>query len=307
MAILTARNLKKHFGETAAVDGLSFEVAPGEIFGVVGPDGAGKTTALRLLISVLDADEGTAVIDGIDVAEDPDAVREQVGYMPQHFSLYRDLTVAENLHFFADMYFVPKKKRKERLAELYAFSRLEPFADRPAGKLSGGMQKKLGVSCCMIHTPKLLLLDEPTTGVDPVSRRELWEILYRFADRGVSQVVCTPYMDEAERCHRVGLMHKGRFLVIDTPQAIIEGHKEQVFELTGVDLAAAREALSGAPGLQDVYPFGDALHIAADAEIDVPGVVNGLIARASLSEGSLARVRPTFEDVFMAKIREVGK
>jgi ABC-2 type transport system ATP-binding protein len=304
MPILSTKNLAKSFGKIKAVDGLSFDVAPGEIFGLIGPDGAGKTTALRLMIGVMDADAGTSIVDGFSVSEKPDSVRERTGYMPQHFSLYGDLTVQENLNFFADMYFVGKKERKERLAELYEFSRLEPFADRPASKLSGGMQKKLGVSCCMIHTPKLLLLDEPTTGVDPVSRRELWEILYRFSDRGVAQVVCTPYMDEAERCHRVGMVHEGRFLVVDTPQAIIEMHTEAVYEISGIDMYAARKTLTGQPEFLDVYSFGNALHIAAAKQTPVPDLVNKTLTGAGLAAQSIERIRPTFEDVFMARIRK---
>ena len=301
MAILHAENLVKHFGEVRALDNLTFDVQPGEIFGLIGPDGAGKTTALRVLIGVLDAEEGSAQIDGLDVATKTDAVREEVGYMPQHFSLYRDLSVAENLNFFADMYFVGKKERKQRLAELYEFSKLEPFANRLAGKLSGGMQKKLSVSCCMIHTPKLLLLDEPTTGVDPVSRRELWDILYRFSERGVSQVVCTPYMDEAERCHRVGLMHDGRFLMIDTPQAIIEGHTEQIIEITGIDMESGRTALTQSPGFLDAYSFGATLHLAASKGVEVDTFL-----KAKFPSAKISIIRPTFEDVFMARIREVS-
>ena len=302
MAILSAKDLVKHFGEVKALDRLTFEVQPGEIFGLIGPDGAGKTTALRVLIGVLDAEEGSAIIDELDVKTEPDAVRERVGYMPQHFSLYGDLTVAENLNFFADMYFVGKKERRQRLAELYEFSKLEPFATRPAGKLSGGMQKKLGVSCCMIHTPKLLLLDEPTTGVDPVSRRELWDILYRFANRGVSQVVCTPYMDEAERCHRVGLMHEGRFLTIDTPQAIIDGHTEQIIEISDIDMGTGRITLAKCPGFLDVYPFGARLHLAVSNQEKAESFVKEKFPAATFST-----VRPTFEDFFMARIRKVSE
>lgn len=306
MTVLSADNLVKRFGSTAALDGLSLAVEPGEIFGLVGPDGAGKTTALRILVGVLDPDEGTAVVAGHDVARQPDRVREHVGYMPQHFSLYGDLTVQENLRFYADMYFVSKAERNQRMEELYAFSRLKPFADRPAGKLSGGMQKKLGVSCCMIHTPDLLLLDEPTTGVDPISRRELWDILYRFADRDVAQIVCTPYMDEAERCHRVGLMYQGRFLEVDTPQAIIEGHNERVVALTGADHAKAAGVLDRLPALADVYPFGDSLHIAAPLDTDAQAVVRAALDQAGVPFDRIERDRPSFEDVFMARIREAA-
>lgn len=306
MTILSAKGLRKNFGETVALDGLSFDVKPGEIFGLIGPDGAGKTTALRVCIGVLDADKGKVQVDGFDTETQSEQVKERVGYMPQHFSLYSDLTVAENLKFFADMYFVPKQEREKRLGELYEFSRLEPFSDRLAGKLSGGMQKKLGVSCCMIHTPKLLLLDEPTTGVDPVSRRELWDILYRFSDRGVAMVICTPYMDEAERCHRVGLMHEGRFLSVDTPQAIIDGHAEAVYELTGVQQKIARELLEKNPDIFDVYPFGDALHIACSQTVNVKKIIDDTLKSTDVSSARLVKVRPTFEDVFMAKIREAS-
>ncbi len=304
MFVLSTKDLKKNFGETAALDGLSFDVEPGEIFGLVGPDGAGKTTGLRVIIGVMDGDSGSVEVDGFDIKTQSESVKEHVGYMPQHFSLYGDLTVEENLNFFADMYFVPVKERKKRLGELYAFSRLKPFANRPSAKLSGGMQKKLGVSCCMIHTPKLLLLDEPTTGVDPVSRRELWDILYRFADRGVAMVVCTPYMDEAERCHRVGMMHHGRFLVVDEPQGIIDKHTEKVYEMTGAPQDRARRILSESSELLDVYPFGDALHIAASERDDVKMIVRRAFEKCGEKPGDIAVIRPTFEDVFMSKVRK---
>ncbi|MBZ0272498.1 ABC transporter ATP-binding protein [bacterium] len=281
-----------------AVAGVSFTVGPGEIFGLVGPDGAGKTTLLRVAIGVMDADEGSVAVDGLDVAADAERVREIVGYMPQHFALYGDLSVEENLHFFADMHFVGRAERKRRLARLYEFSRLERFRKRPAEKLSGGMQKKLALSCGMIHTPKLLLLDEPTTGVDPVSRRELWDILYRFADEGVAMVVCTPYMDEAERCHRVALMHEGSLLALDAPGAIVDAWPFAVFEITGRDLAPAKATLAESRAVRDVYPFGDALHVvtASDANFDTLRDALGPAYRAE-------RVRPSFEDVFMTRIR----
>ncbi len=306
MPILQTRNLKKNFGETQALRGVSFDVEPGEIFGLIGPDGAGKTTTLRLLVGVLDPDGGGVEIDGISVADDADRVRERVGYMPQHFSLYRDLSVEENLNFFADMYFVGKKERAGRIEELYAFSRLKPFAKRPAGKLSGGMQKKLALSCGMIHTPKLLFLDEPTTGVDPVSRRELWDILYRFADRGVGMVVCTPYMDEAERCHRIGLMHEGRFLTVDSPAAVVSGHDENVFELAGADRDAVEKALEEVGEVNDLYPFGDLIHIAASVRMDHSKIIECTLNKNGIAFESVEKVRPSFEDVFMAKIRKLS-
>jgi len=298
MALLEARNLHKRFGDVQAVRGVDLDVEPGEIFGLVGPDGAGKTTTLRLLVGVVDADQGHAALDGVRVAEAPDRVREKLGYMPQQYSLYGDLTVAENLRFYADMYFVPASRRRERLERLYRFSRLEPYAGRRAGQLSGGMYKKLALSCNMIHEPRLLLLDEPTTGVDPLSRRELWEILYAFSAEGVAIVVSTPYMDEAERCHRVGLMSAGAFLAADTPHAILEGFREAMFEATPADPAAARRALEGRAGVRRSYPSGEILKIACDPGTTAEAL-SGVLREAGLAVKGVEAARPTFEDVFL--------
>jgi ABC-2 type transport system ATP-binding protein len=299
MALLEARNLKKSFGDVHAVCGVDLDVGPGEIFGLVGPDGAGKTTTLRLLVGVMDPDEGHAVMDGVRIEQEPDKAREKLGYMPQQYSLYRDLTVAENLRFYADMYFVSSGDRRERLERLYRFSRLEPYAGRRAGQLSGGMYKKLALSCNMIHQPRVLLLDEPTTGVDPLSRRELWEILYTFSGEGVAIVVSTPYMDEAERCHRVGLMSSGGFLVTDSPRAILDGFQEEMFEAAPADLSAARKALKSRSGVRRSYPSGEILKIACD-----PGMTAGALSRTMEEAGvpvkSVEPLRPTFEDVFLS-------
>ena len=299
MALLEARNLKKSFGDVHAVCGVDLDVEPGEIFGLVGPDGAGKTTTLRLLVGVMDPDEGHAVLDGVPIEQEPDRAREKMGYMPQQYSLYRDLTVAENLRFYADMYFVSSEDRRERLERLYRFSRLEPYTDRRAGQLSGGMYKKLALSCNMIHEPRLLLLDEPTTGVDPLSRRELWEILYTFSAEGVAIVVSTPYMDEAERCHRVGLMSAGGFLVTDSPRDILEGFREEIFEATPSDLFAARKALENRTGVRRSYPSGEVLKIACDPGM-TPGALSRVLEEAGLPVKEVEQVRPTFEDVFLS-------
>jgi len=304
MSLLEVRGLRKAFGEIVAVDGIDFEVEPGEIFGLIGPDGAGKSTTMRLLVGVLDADEGHAALDGARVDQDPEEVREHLGYMPQQYSLYADLTVAENLRFFADMYFVPSDERRKRLERLYEFSRLGPYADRRAGQLSGGMYKKLALSCNMIHTPRLLLLDEPTTGVDPLSRRELWDILYTFADEGVAILVSTPYMDEAERCHRVGLIAGGRFLVADRPQAILERFEETMFEVIAPDLEQARAALTVDDCLLRSYPAGDALKVACIGGSGAE-VVEKKLREAGAAFTSVAPVRPNFEDVFLS-YRENG-
>jgi ABC-2 type transport system ATP-binding protein len=302
MALLEVRGLHKQFGEVIAVEDVSFSVTPGEIFGLIGPDGAGKSTTLRCIVGLLDPERGDVEVDGLRVAKTPDVVRERLGYMPQQYSLYADLTVAENLRFYADMYFVPKKTREQRLDRLYAFSRLKPFADRPAGKLSGGMYKKLALSCNMIHTPKLLLLDEPTNGVDPLSRRELWEILYRFAADGVAVVVSTPYMDEAERCHRVALMHQGKLLALDAPPAILARYPDQLFEIVTDDSLRAREALAATPGVRRVYPAGDALKAAAGERDTGEALVRQALADAGLALKSIHPVHPNFEDVFLAAV-----
>jgi len=304
MALLAVTDLHKSFGSTTAVAGVSFTVAPGEIFGLIGPDGAGKSTTLRTIAGLLDPDGGAVTVDDIAVARDPEAVRDRLGYMPQQYSLYADLTVAENLRFYADMYFVPKAERKKRLERLYTFSRLKPYAKRPAGKLSGGMYKKLALSCNMIHTPKLLLLDEPTNGVDPLSRRELWDILYTFANEGVGIVVSTPYMDEAERCHRVALLHQGRLLALDDPKAILERFTDQLFEAVVDDPAQARRVLTEGAGVIRVYPTGDALKIVLAPEIDAPPLLRGMLETAGLAVHSLQSVKPTFEDVFLAAVEK---
>jgi ABC-2 type transport system ATP-binding protein len=214
---LVAQGLTRRFGALVAVDGLSFAVTPGELFGIVGPDGAGKTTTLRMLAGVLRPSSGDAAILGLSVRRDPERVKARIAYMSQRFGLYADLTVSENLHFYADLYGVPAAERPARLARLYEFSGLAPFADRLAGQLSGGMKQKLGLSCALVHEPELLLLDEPTFGVDPVSRRDLWLIIHEMVGRGVTVVVSTAYLDEAERCDRVALLHQGHLLALDSP------------------------------------------------------------------------------------------
>ena len=215
---IEAKELEKKFHNLTAVSALNLRIPKGEIFGLVGPDGAGKTTTLRMLSTAMEQTSGFAFISGLDVRKDEEKIRDKIGYMPQRFSLYGDLTVAENIDFFADLYQVPSAARQKRMEELLAFTNLAPFVNRRGAQLSGGMQKKLALACNLIHTPEILFLDEPTTGVDPISRREFWRILYGL--RGITILVTTPYMDEAERCNRVGLIREGKLLICDTPEQI---------------------------------------------------------------------------------------
>lgn len=295
-----AAGLRKSFGEVAAVRGLDLAVRRGEIYGLVGPDGAGKTTALRMLCGVLAPEAGRALVMGHDVTAEPEKVRARIGYMPQRFALYGDMTVLENLAFFADIFRVPKRVWDERSARLLAFSRLEPFVHRLAEHLSGGMKQKLALACTLIHGPELLLLDEPTTGVDPVSRREFWRILYSLLGQGVTILVTTPYMDEAERCNTVGFMAEGRLVVSGTPGDLKRQIGREILELQAEPRRAAMVAARRVPELEDVRMFGDLLHlVTADA-----GRAEVATRRALEAQGirvvALRRIEPSMEDAFMS-------
>ena len=220
MSIITLIGLTKKFDSVTAVDNISFEAEAGQIFGLVGPDGAGKTTTIRMLAGIMEPSGGEASVDGMDIVKQADELKESIGYMSQRFGLYEDLTVIENINFYADIYCVPKKERQQRIKRLFEFSGLEPFQKRLARNLSGGMKQKLGLACSLIHTPKVLFLDEPTAGVDPVSRREFWRILYELIKEGVTILFSTSYLEEAERCGRVALIHKGKLLRCETPENI---------------------------------------------------------------------------------------
>jgi ABC-2 type transport system ATP-binding protein len=294
-------NLRKLYGETTALEGLSLEIQPGEIFGLIGPDGAGKTTAMRIACGLVLPTGGTASVMGFDVVKSPMSVKEHIGYMPQRFSLYPDLTVAENMRFFADLYEVPRRERIEREKRLLKFSRLEPFQHRRAGMLSGGMKQKLALSCTLIHTPDLLILDEPTTGVDPLSRQEFWAILRDLASSGQSLLVSTPYMDEAVQCHHVALMFRGKALAAGTPQQVTAQFSRRLLEVTGDDLNSARRALIHAKisGIS-VDRFGDRLHVIFDT------VEQDQAIRRSLQEHSvqIRAIDPTIEDTFVSLMGE---
>ena len=230
MASIKASSLTRKFGNITAVDNLSFEVEEGEIFGLVGPDGAGKTTTMRLLTGILDPTSGEGWVYGKHIVKEAESLKDNIGYMSQRFGLYEDLTVMENINFYADIYCVSGKERAGKIDHLLGFSGLDPFKDRLAGKLSGGMKQKLGLACALIHTPKVLFLDEPTNGVDPVSRRDFWNILYDLLKEKVSILFSTSYLDEAERCRRVGMIHKGKLLKCDAPDAIKKEHGAKTLE-----------------------------------------------------------------------------
>lgn len=298
-ASIEVRGLARRFGATVAVDGLDFVVEPGELFGLVGPDGAGKTSTLRMLAGVLRPSAGDARLAGVSVVEDPEGVKPALAYMSQRFGLYADLTVAENLAFYADLFRVPKPERTERIERLYEFSNLRPFRDRLAGQLSGGMKQKLGLSCALVHEPRILLLDEPTFGVDPVSRRDLWRIVHEMVGRGVTAVVSTAYLDEAERFDRVALLHQGRRLALDTPAALARSYPGELLEVRTVRARSAVDLVRGLPGVVDCQLFGDRLHVTvASAAAARPPLLEALAANGD--DGATAEpVAATLEDVFL--------
>lgn len=300
-----ARGLTKRFGETPAVEAIDLDVAQREIFGLIGPNGAGKTTLIQLLAALLDPAGGSASVLGCDVVRDASKLRQRVGYVSQEFTLYSALSVDENLTFFADLYSVERGVRERRKEELLRWSRLQPFRTRQAGRLSGGMQKKLHLCCSLIHEPELLFLDEPTTGVDPVSRRELWEILYDLVARGLTLVVATPYMDEAEQCHQVALMHGGKILRSGSPDSLKGGVTETVWELRAPALARAQEIFQKARLSFRSHLMGDRVHILASGTTDVTAEVLGLLGSGNVEGSSLRRISPTMEDVFASVLSKV--
>jgi ABC-2 type transport system ATP-binding protein len=241
MSIVRAENLTRRFGTLTAVDHVNLDIAEGEIFGLVGPDGAGKTTTIRLLCGLMDPTEGSISVCGHDVAKELDAVKDQIGYMAQRFGLYQDLTVDENMSFYGDLFGVMGKEREELASRLLRMTRMEPFRKRPGGKLSGGMKQKLALMCTLLHKPRVLFLDEPTNGVDPVSRRDFWAILYQLVKDGLTVFVSTAYLDEAERANRVGMMHQGKLIRCDTPAALKRELKKDTLEEVFIELMKEAE------------------------------------------------------------------
>ncbi len=296
--------LTKNFGSVVAVDHLNIEVSKGEIFGLVGPDGAGKTTTLRLLCGLLDPTEGQAWVSGYDVAEQPEKVKDCIGYMAQRFGLYNDLTVEENTRFYADLFGISAAERDGLMDRLLKMTRMEPFRQRLAGKLSGGMKQKLALMCTLLHHPEILFLDEPTNGVDPVSRRDFWAILYQLVLEGMTVFVTTAYLDEAERCNRVGLIHRGSLIQCATPKMLKSHMAETCFEVRSPKLREAREALQHTAGVLSVEPSGGALHLFL-----IPSETSIARLQKTLEEKGLGPVEfrpimPSLEDVFIARIRQ---
>lgn len=298
---IEARQLTRTFGGVAAVADLSFDVREGELFGLVGPDGAGKTTTLRILAGVLPPTTGDATVLGASVARDPEAMKSRIAYMPQRFGLYADLTVRENLDFYGDLHGVRRgTEREARIERLYRFSALEPFAGRLAGKLSGGMKQKLALSCALIHRPRLLLLDEPTFGVDPISRRDLWIILQEMLAEGITIFLSTSYLDEAERCDRVALLDGGRVVALDAPSALQARLEGRAFEIRAASPRAALQALRERPEVRRVSLFGDTVHVTLRERAGElpPGLLRAVESGGAGVE-SVQALRPSLEDVFL--------
>lgn len=302
-AAIKAEALTKTFDGNIALDSLTLEIKKGELFGLVGPDGAGKTTTMRLLTAIMKPTSGDAWVAGHSVLKEGERIKEQIGYMSQKFGLYEDLTVMENIIFYADLYEVPQKERPERIERLLGFSNLTPFKGRLAGKLSGGMKQKLGLACALIHTPEILFLDEPTNGVDPVSRRDFWRILYGLLKDGITIFVSTAYLDEAERCTRVGLMHRGKILIDDSPARIKASLGFPMVELWTGAARTAEEIARGCPEVRSVSIYGDRLHVALERSEALDGVIGRL-----QKEGIMVRdhrfILPSLEDVFISMVEE---
>lgn len=300
MDMIRTQNLTRRFEETVAVNRLTLSVEQGEVFGLVGPDGAGKTTTMRLLTGIMTPSEGEAWVAGRHVVHEPEAIKEEIGYMSQRFGLYSDLTVQENIDFYADIYSVPRKVRGPRIDALLAFSNLGPFRKRLAGNLSGGMKQKLGLVCALIHTPKVLFLDEPTNGVDPVSRRDFWKILYQLLREKVTIFISTAYLDEAERCNRLGLIHQGKLLACGSPDQIKGLMKETLLELRTTRPKEILTLLREELGRQVVSLFGDRLHIVASDPQQMEDRIGAILRSANMEFGGIQVIEPTLEDVFVS-------
>lgn len=295
-ALIDIRQLTKRYGKLTALDQVNLSVPEGSLFGLIGPDGAGKTTLYQILTTLLSPDEGSATVAGLDVVKDYRKLRTEIGYMPERFSLYPDLTVRENLHFFASLFGVDVKDNFDLIAPI--FSQLEQFPNRRAGALSGGMKQKLALSCALIHRPKVLLLDEPTTGVDAVSRSEFWDMLATLKAQGITILVSTSYMDEAERCERIALIHQGKILDVNTPAGLIENMDKNLYNASATRMYPLLEALRTLPGVKDCYTFGATLHVVTEEGFN-PDDAIGRLRQEGLEDARIWPAQGNIEDLFI--------
>ena len=304
MSSVSVSQLSKSYNSIKALDDVSFDVPKGELFGIIGPDGAGKTTLFRLLTTLILPDSGSAVIEGLDVVKDYAAVRNIIGYMPGKFSLYQDLTVEENLNFFATVFNTTVKENYHLIEDIY--KHIEPFRTRRAGKLSGGMKQKLALSCALIHKPKVLFLDEPTTGVDPVSRKEFWEMLLKLKSQGITIIVSTPYMDEARLCDRIALMQNGNFLRIDSPENIIASYPQKLWSVTADNMHGLLNDLRSCPYLKSSFSFGASYHVTM-VESATAAMLDEYLINKGYGNIDITEIKPTVEDCFMLMLKEEGQ
>ncbi|MDD2335505.1 MAG: ABC transporter ATP-binding protein [Geobacteraceae bacterium] len=306
MTAIRVDNLTKKFGDLTAVDALNLSVSNGELFGLVGSDGAGKTTTMRMLTAIMEPTSGDAWVMGHHILSEPEAIKEEIGYMSQRFGLYNDLTVQENIHFYADIYGIPLKGRKAKIEELLSFSNLTPFRERKAGNLSGGMKQKLGLACALVHTPRVLFLDEPTNGVDPVSRRDFWRILYNLLKEGVAIFVSTAYLDEADRCNRVGLIHNGKILACDTPENLKKLMRGTILEIRTSQPRDAARLLRAKLGETSVNLSGDKVHMVTNDPDRTRKSASSFLEQGGIPLLSLRAVEPSLEDVVVSLLQETA-
>ncbi|MDY0148659.1 MAG: ABC transporter ATP-binding protein [Kiritimatiellia bacterium] len=304
MDAIRLQNLTRRFGDVTAVDHLTFSVASGELFGLVGPDGAGKTTTMRLLTAIMDPTDGDAWVAGHHSVREAEAIKDSIGYMSQRFGLYSDLTVLQNMNFYADIYGVARRGRGEKIDRLLDFSHLAPFKQRLAGNLSGGMKQKLGLACALIHTPKVLFLDEPTNGVDPVSRRDFWRILYQLIRDGVTIFLSTAYLDEAERCSRLALIDQGGLLAMGTPDDVKQIMRDKILQLQTVDARRAAAVLRNELPESSVGLFGDRIHVATRDLDATQKKAEAILRGVGIGISCVRPVPPTLEDVFVSVLAD---
>lgn len=300
--MVSIKNINKSYGSVQALQDISLEINDGELFGLIGPDGAGKSTLMRILMTLLFQDSGTATMNGLDVVKDYKKIRKIVGYMPGRFSLYQDLTVEENLNFFATVFNTTIAENYDLIKDIYV--QIEPFKNRLAGKLSGGMKQKLALSCALIHKPEILVLDEPTTGVDAVSRKEFWEMLKKLQTKGITILVSTPYMDEAMLCNRVALMQKGKVLDVDTPQKLVENYNRKLYAIRSDDMHQLIQDLRAWDKTDSAYAFGQFLHVTGKADEIEASEFESYLLKKEHKDLQVFDIPPTIEDVFMNMMNE---